>query len=636
MMSITRQLHELFETALGDVLGPGGGEVDPLLRPATDAKFGDYQSNVAMSLAKKRGDRPRDLAERIVAVLKDRSPAILDLDRLEVAGPGFINIHISDAWLADALNAIPPTSESDASVDRLGLPPAPDPQTVVVDYSSPNVAKQMHVGHLRSTIIGDAFARVLEFEGRRVIRQNHVGDWGTQFGMLIAYLKREMPDALDASSTVHVADLETFYRSANALAESDPTFQEQARAEVVALHAGEPTALKAWRYIVGESRRHYMAIYRRLGVSLTEADERGESFYNDRLAPLVADLRKRFGPESPANQVLPSGDAPRVTVEVSDGAVCVFHWTADGKPMFVKPDGDPLPMIIRKSDGAFLYATTDLAALRYRVEQLGTDRIIYVTDKRQAQHFEMVFAAARGFGWTRRAESGQVRLDHASFGSILGTDRRPLKTRTGENIKLADLLDEAVRRAEQLIRANEADPAKRRGFSEDEIADVAEAVGIGAVKYADLCQNRQSDYVFSWDKMLAMEGNTAPYLMYAYARIRSIYRKGQERTKGALDSGLSAPAGALGIAHAAERALALQLARFAETIDSVAGTLRVNLLTDYLYGLSVAFMKFYESCPVLAADTAAQSASRLRLCDLTARVLRVGLALLGIRVVERM
>ncbi len=639
MTSITEQLRELFQAALQDILGPSGQGVDPLLRPAADAKFGDYQSNVAMSLAKKTGDRPRDLAERIVQSLKERSPAILDT--LEVAGPGFINIRLSDGWLADSLNAVPAIPDT-AAADRLGLAPARDPQTVVVDYSSPNVAKQMHVGHLRSTIIGDAFARVLEFEGHRVIRQNHIGDWGTQFGMLIAYLKQEMPDALDPSREVHVADLEAFYRQANALAASDPEFQKTARAEVVALHAGEPSALKAWQFIVGESRRHYLAIYQKLGVSLTEADERGESFYNDRLAPLVADLKKRFAPSDTTKNASATPQTPRVTVEESDGAICVFHCNADGEPMFTKPDGDPLPMIIRKSDGAFLYATTDLAAMQFRVEQLGVDRIIYVTDARQAQHFEMVFAAARGFSWTHRQGKGEVRLDHASFGSILGTDRRPLKTRTGENIKLADLLGEAVSRAEQLIRTNEADPAKRRGFSEDEIADIAEAVGIGAVKYADLCQNRQSDYVFSWDKMLAMEGNTAPYLMYAYARIRSICRKGsgmseqvQEDTAASADS-QAAPDGLDTVfKDPAERALALQLCRFAETIDSVAGGLRVNMLTDYLYDLSGAFMKFYECCPVLSAETAIRK-SRWGLCDLTSRVLRIGLGLLGIRVVERM
>jgi len=625
MKSIVGELQGLFRTALADALGEAGRGADPILRPAADPKFGDYQSNAAMPLAKVLGAKPREVAGKIVEAIQSRAPTMVG--SLEIAGPGFINIRLSDAWLAETLNAVPQAADD----DRLGIEPTPEPQTVVVDYSSPNIAKQMHVGHLRSTIIGDAFARILAFEGHRVIRQNHVGDWGTQFGMLIAYLKEQMPAALDGSGQVHLDDLEAFYRRAHERAASDPAFQQRARAEVVALHAGEPTALKAWRYIVNESRRHYMATYRRLGVSLTESDERGESFYNDRLPSLVESLQKQFGPggPGPARELPP--DVPHVSVEESDGAICVFHRTADGQPLFKRPDGQPLPMIIRKSDGAFLYATTDLAAVQFRIEELGADRIIYVTDARQAQHFEMVFAAARGFGWTQRPGRGEVQLEHASFGSILGEDRRPLKTRSGENIKLSELLDEAVARAEHLIRANEADPDKRRGFSPEEIADIAEAVGIGSVKYADLSQNRQSDYVFSWDKMLAMEGNTAPYLMYAYARIRSIYRKG-----GGEHETAPAEAGRIRITEPAERALALQLARFAETIDSAAANLRVNLLTDYLYALAGVFMKFYESCPVLSADTSEIRVSRLRLCDLTARTLRVGLGLLGIRVVERM
>ncbi|HSW45665.1 MAG TPA: arginine--tRNA ligase, partial [Phycisphaerae bacterium] len=405
-------------------------------------------------------------------------------------------------------------------------------------------------------------------------------------------------------------------------------------AEVVALHRGDPTALRAWQYIVDESRNHYLPIYLRLGVGLTLADERGESFYNDRLAGLVAELEKRFGPTPPAASPAPfSPGSPRIRVEESDGALCIFHETPDGRPMFKNPEGKPLPMIIRKSDGAFLYATTDLAAMRFRTREMHADRIVYVTDARQARHFEMVFAAARAIGWTRRANQPDVQLEHASFGSILGEDRKPLKTRSGENIKLSDLLDEAVSRAEQLIRTTESDPDRRRDFTESEIRDIAEAVGIGAVKYADLAQNRQSDYVFSWDRMLALEGNTAPYLMYAYARIRSIYRKGAESG----DALAAAPAaGAVVITGQAERVLALQIARFAETIDDVAANLKINLLTDYLYELSGAFMRFYEACPVLSADTPALRASRLRLCDLTARTLRIGLDLLGIRTLERM
>ncbi len=621
MRSIVEQLYDMFRAALVRVLGEEGGGIDPLLRPAGDPKFGDYQSNVAMGLAKQTQQKPRDVAQRIVDAVSPTTPPIVE--RFEIAGPGFINIHLSNRWLADALNVVPAAAEP----DRLGIPPVRGPETVVVDYSSPNIAKQMHVGHIRSTIIGDTIARVLEFEGHRVVRQNHIGDWGTQFGMLIAYLKEKMPAALDGPGDVHVADLEGFYKEANALAARDAAFAERARAEVVALHQGDPTARKAWQYIVNESRNHYMPIYRRLGVKLTPADERGESFYNDLLPGLVADVEKRFGRGvSPT----PAGpDVPRIRVAESDGALCIFHLAPDGQPMFKNPEGNPLPMIVRKSDGAFLYATTDLAAMRFRVEQLRADRIVYVTDARQAQHFEMVFAAVRAMGWTYRPNCPSVKLEHASFGSILGEDRRPLKTRSGENIKLSELLDEAVGRAEQLVRAAEADPVRRRGFTEAEIREVSEAVGIGAIKYADLSQNRQSDYVFSWDKMLSLEGNTAPYLMYAYARIRSIYRKGAESAAGLTD-------GALVIGEPAERALVLRIARFPETIDSVAAGLRINLLTDYLYDLAGVFMRFYESCPVLAADTPELRASRLRLCDLTARTLRVGLDLLGIRVLERM
>jgi len=321
---------------------------------------------------------------------------------------------------------------------------------------------------------------------------------------------------------------------------------------------------------------------------------------------------------------------PRIRVEVSDVALCVFHETPSGDPMFKNPDGKPVPMIIRKSDGAYLYATTDLAAMQFRIRELGADRIIYVTDARQAQHFEMVFATARSAGWTLHGgRSTSVQLDHVTFGSILGDDRKPLKTRSGENVKLSELLDEAVNRAEKLIRSSEADPAKRRGFTEDEISDIAEAVGIGAVKYADLSQNRQSDYIFSWDKMLAMEGNTAPYMMYAYARIRSIYRKGAEESR-------DLAAGRVQLVEPAERVLARQVLRLPETLEGAAVGLRLNIITEYLYNLAGAFMSFYEACPVLKADTDALRASRLRLCDLTARALRIGLDLLGIRVVERM
>lgn len=622
MKSMLGQLRRLFQAALIQLLGERGDGIDPLIRPAADDRFGDYQSNVAMSLAKELKQKPRDVAARLTDLI---TPAATDLcEPLEIAGPGFINIRLRSRWLADSLNAVPPAGAR----DRLGIEPAAR-QTVVIDYSSPNVAKQMHVGHLRSTIIGDTFARLLEFEGHKVIRQNHVGDWGKQFGMLIAYLKEKMPAVLDGSGTVHLADLEKFYREASARAVEDPAFQDKARAEVVALHGGDPTTLRAWQYFVNESRNHYLPVYRRLGVKLTAADERGESFYNTRLPGVVADLERQFGTADAFPRPRPGASEPHITVIESDGALCVFHWLASGEPMFKSPEGKPFPFIIRKSDGAYLYATTDLAAVRFRISELGADRIIYVTDARQTQHFEMLFSTARAAGWTRPAGRPEVQLEHASFGSILGEDRKPLKTRSGESIRLSDLLDEAVSRAEHLIRTNEADPNKRRGFSEAEIQAIAQAVGIGAVKYADLSQNRQSDYVFSWDKMLALEGNTAPYLMYAYARIRSIYRRGAE-------SSSDLTGGQITLTEPAERVLARQILRFAETAESAAAGLRVNLLTEYLYELAGLFMKFYESCPVLGAATPEQQAGRLRLCDLTARTLALGLDLLGISTVERM
>ena len=623
MKSIATQLESLFKDALVCVMGNEGRTVDPLIRVAGEKKFGDYQSNVAMSLAKQLKQKPREVAQQIVDALGPVSAEMCE--PMKIAGPGFINIRLKIDWLAARLNDIPLPGGD----DRLGIDPVAKAQNVVVDYSGPNIAKQMHVGHLRSTIIGDAIARVLEFEGHHAIRQNHLGDWGTQFGMLCAHLKEKMPDAIQQGGEVHLADLEAFYKEANVRDKEDQAFQERARAEVVALHRHEPETIRAWQYIVNESRNHYMPIYQRLGVSLTQEHERGESFYADQLGTTVEGLKAQFGVDR-TDTVAADANGASMRVEESDGALCVFHHTAQGEPMFKNRQGDPLPMIIRKSDGAFLYATTDLTAMKYRIEELLADRVIYVTDARQEQHFEMVFATVQIAGWTRgRAGSPDVRLDHVTFGSILGEDRRPLKTRSGENVKLADLLDEAVARAEGLVRANEEDPDKSRGFSEAQIKDIAEAVGVGAVKYADLSQNRQSDYLFSWDKMLAMEGNTGPYLMYAYARIRSIYRK-------AAQTAVSPKAGQIVLGDPTERALARQILRLAETLEGVVTGLKINLLTDYLYELAGRFMKFYETCPVLRAETDTARVSRLALCDLTARTLRLGLGLLGIRVLEQM
>jgi len=608
MRSIRKELESRFAEALARVAGPQGRDADPQIRPTQEARFGDYQSNCAMSLARMLATKPRDLAERLVGALR-----IEDLcEPPEVAGPGFINLRLRLRFLADRLASIPPPAPDGA--DRLGIEPLPADlrQVVVVDYSGPNVAKQMHVGHLRSTIIGDVIANVLEFQGHTVIRQNHIGDWGTHFGMLIELLWREYPDALQEHTDLHIADMEAFYRRAQALFEQDPAFAQAARARVVALQAREPQTLAAWQYIIAESRRQFQQVYRRLGVGLRTEHERGESAYNDELPSVVAEL-ERAG-----------------LLTESEGARCVF---LEG---FRKRDGSPLPLIVQKSDGGYLYATTDLAALRYRIRRLGADRIIYVTDARQKLHFEMVFATARAASWVRKrtaAGEREVTLEHVTFGSVLGADGKPLKTRSGENVKLKDLLDEAVQRAEQLVRRNEADPAKRRGLSEEQIRQIAEKVGIGAVKYADLSQNRTSDYVFRWDKMLAMDGNTAPYMMYAYARIRSIHRKGLEL--GHIDEQAVSRA-AIRLDEPAERTLAVALCRFAEILEAVATELRPHILTGYLYELAGAFMKFYEACPVLQAGNDELRNSRLRLCELTARTLKQGLALLGIEVVEQM
>ncbi|MBN1489057.1 MAG: arginine--tRNA ligase, partial [Phycisphaerae bacterium] len=399
-------------------------------------------------------------------------------------------------------------------------------------------------------------------------------------------------------------------------------FADAARSAVGRLQAGEPEARRVWDELCRISRAAFTAIYERLNVQLTPEDVRGESFYNDKLADTVAEVERTLAEAERA-----------ASVRVDQGALCVFHQDAKGQPWFKGPEGEPLPLIIRKSDGAYLYATTDLAALRFRVRDLHADRIIYVTDARQKLHFEMVFATVDAAGWTTGAKGQPVQLEHVTFGSVLGEDRRPLKTRSGENVKLRELLDEAVSRAEQLVRANEAEPAKRRGFTEEEIRHIAGVVGIGAVKYADLAQNRTTDYIFSWDKMLAMEGNTAPYMMYAYARVRSIYGKLAEQDG---DDAGRVEESPIELQEPAEADLAKRILQFAETIDAVADDLKPNTLTNYLFELAGAFMKFYEACPVLKAATPALRASRLRLCNLTARTLATGLELLGIRVVERM
>jgi len=549
---------------------------------STRPEFGDFQANGALAAAKTLKANPRELATKILGHL-DLAGIAADVN---IAGPGFINIQIADSFLSQALTQI-------SGDPLLGAEPARPAATVVIDYSGPNLAKEMHVGHLRSTIIGDAMARVLEFLGHRVIRQNHMGDWGTQFGMLIA----ELEDHLGAGQApdLALADLEDFYRQAKRHFDADPVFAERAREYVVRLQGGDAHCRALWQRFIAISTTHSEAIYRSLNVSLSSADIKPESAYNDDLGTVLAELQ-----------------AQGLAVE-SEGAQVVFL------PELADRHGDPSPVIVQKSDGGFLYATTDLAALRYRHRTLGADRILYFIDARQSLHMKQVFSVARKAGFVRAG----VRLEHHPFGTMMGADGKPFKTRSGDTVKLADLLTEAVERAEQVIAAKDPD------LTAAERLDVARKVGIGAVKYADLSKTRTQDYLFNWDAMLSFEGNTAPYLQYAYTRIRGIFRKAGPD---------DAPAGGdIRIASPEEKALALHLLRFGEVLHQVGEDAYPHHLCNYLYDLASTYMHFYEHCPVLKDGIdAATRASRLRLCQLTADILAKGLDLLGIDTMERM
>jgi len=594
MKSTIREISQRVSAAVTGAFGDDAAGVDPLVRPAQSPDFGDYQSNCAMTLARQLKAGPREVAGRIVEHLD-----IGDIcEPPEIAGPGFINLRLKPSYVAAQLQAVPPAGE----IDRLGLEPSPDLQTVAVDFSSPNLAKEMHVGHLRSTVIGECVCRILEFGGHTVHRINHVGDWGTQFGMLVAHLRRTQPEVLDDPQHLHLGDLEELYVQAKRHFDADPAFAEAARRAVVDLQSGDPTTRTIWKAFCDESLRHCQAVYDRLGVTL---QHRGESFYNDKLARVVETLE---------NQGL---------VRISEGSACVF---LEG---FKSREGEPLPMIIRKSDGGYNYSTTDLAALYHRRFTLRASRLIYVVGLPQRQHFEMLFAAARQAGWA----GDEVELIHLGFGSMLGKDARPFKTREGGTVKLKDLLDEAVARARQVIEANEADPTKHRGFSAEQIDEIAETVGVAAVRYYDLSHNLASDYTFDWDNMLAMEGNTAPYMLYAYARIRSI---GREAGIDYADLPAEAP---IILEHPAEIALGKALLRFPERIETVSRELRPNILTDYLFELSKTYNVFYDrrhGVRVKDAQPEELRISRLRLCDLTARALKLGLGLLGVSTVEQM
>ncbi len=613
-MNIRRQLEDRLRDALATATGKP--DLPALITPSTRPEFGDYQANGVMPAAKAIGTNPRKLAEKVLA-----AAGLSDLaESAEVAGPGFINIRLGDDWLGQRLVEL-------AGDGRLGAESPDRPQTIVVDYSAPNLAKEMHVGHLRSTIIGDALTRVLEFLGHNVIRQNHVGDWGTQFGMLVANWddmvrgKTRAPDGDygPKSAYVGIEDMEEFYREAKKKFDTDPEFQARARQAVVDLQTGKQQVLGKWQKVVSESLSHVATVYRRVGVGLYEDHERGESYYGGL-------VRDEFGGHKylPGRNMLPKVvEALRAKglLEESEGAQCVFVDEFKGK------DGERLPLIVQKSDEGYLYSTTDLAAIWFRCgkgQAAGqvdwkADRILYVVDARQSLHFRMVFAVARAAGFAPEA----VRLEHVAFGTMMGADGRPFKTREGGTVKLIDLLDEGESRAKAVVL--EKNPELNGDARADEIARI---VGIGAIKYADLSQNRTSDYVFSFDKMLALDGNTAPYMQYAYARIRSIFRKGGETD---FD-----PAGVkIALAAPAERVLAVKLLQFPETLQAVADECLPNLLCAYLYDLAVALTRFYENCPVLQSPEPVRS-SRLALCALTAGLIRTGLDLLGIQTVEQM
>ena len=585
MNSIIEQLKIQFSHALTKAFGADLVDVDPMVVPASNSKFGDYQSNIALSLSKQLGQPPRVIAQKLLENLNVTSIC----QTPTIAGPGFINLMLEPAYLETRL--------SDIQTDpRLGVQPAKTPQRVIVDFSSPNIAKEMHVGHLRSTIIGDSIARILEFRVHEILRLNHVGDWGTQFGMLIAYLREAYPQALTTSNALDLGDLVTLYRKAKERFDANQEFQETARKEVVKLQAGAEDSRRAWQLLCEQSRREFQVIYDWLDVHLSE---RGESFYNPLLPAVVEDL---------AQLGLLVEDA---------GAKCVF---LEG---FTNKAGEPLPLIVQKSDGGYNYAATDLAAIRYRIQQDQAERIIYVTDAGQANHFAQVFQVARRAGWL----TDDVEVIHVPFGLVQGEDGKKLKTRSGETVKLRDLLDESIARSRADLESRLTEEGREE--TEEFKAHVAKVVGISAVKYADLSQNRTSNYIFSFDKMLALQGNTAPYMLYAYVRIQGISRKGD------IDFEQLGTDRKILLEEETELALGKHLLQLSEVLNEVELDLLPNRLCQYLFELSQKFNQFYDQCPVLKADEP-QRTSRLLLCDLTARTLKLGLSLLGISVLERM
>ena len=577
-MNIQSILSDKIKQAM--ILAGADQSCDALIRQSGKPQFGDYQANGIMAAAKKLGLNPREFAQKVLDNLQLSDIA----EKLEIAGPGFINIFLNPTWLTTEISAA-------LSHKNLGIQ-ATNKQTVVIDYSSPNVAKEMHVGHLRSTIIGDAVARTLEFLGHNVIRANHVGDWGTQFGMLIAYLEKMQNEH---ASEMELQDLEAFYREAKKHYDEDEVFAEKARNYVVKLQSGDEYCRTMWKRLVDITMQQNQHNYNRLNVTLTEKDVMGESLYNPMLPSIVEDLKKQG-----------------LAVE-NDGALVVYL------DEFKNKEGDPMGVIVQKKDGGFLYTTTDIAAAKYRYETLKANRALVFSDTRQSQHMQQAWLITRKAGYVPDSFS----LEHKNFGMMLGKDGKPFKTRTGGTIKLADLLDEAIERATVLI--NE----KNTNLSNDEKEAVIEAVGIGAVKYADLSKNRTTDYVFDWDNMLSFEGNTAPYMQYAYTRIRSIFNKTDINSTALLAAPLT-------IKDDKERTLAIKLLQFEEAVQTVGKEGTPHVLCAYLYELAGIFSSFYEHCPILNAETESIKLSRLKLALLTEKTLKQGLTLLGIKTVEKM
>ena len=577
-MNIQALLSEKVSQAL--IAAGAPADCEPQVRQSAKVQFGDYQANGVMAVAKKLGMPPRQLAEQVLTHLDLTGIA----SKTEIAGPGFINIFLEPAFLASHVDAA-------LKSDRLGVT-QPEPQTVVIDYSAPNVAKEMHVGHLRSTIIGDAAVRTLEFLGHKVIRANHVGDWGTQFGMLIAYLEKQQQEN---AGEMALADLEGFYREAKKHYDEDEAFAERARSYVVKLQGGDPYFLEMWRKLVDITMSQNQLTYNRLNVTLTRDDVMGESLYNPMLPGIVADLK-----------------AKHLAVE-SEGATVVFLDEYKNK------EGEPMGVIIQKKDGGYLYTTTDIACAKYRYETLHADRVLYYIDSRQHQHLMQAWTIVRKAGYV----PDSVPLEHHMFGMMLGKDGKPFKTRAGGTVKLSDLLDEALERARRLVAEKNPDmPA-------EELEKLANAVGIGAVKYADLSKNRTTDYIFDWDNMLAFEGNTAPYMQYAYTRVLSVFRKAN------IDESVLANA-TVSITEDREAQLAARLLQFEETLSVVARDGTPHVMCAYLYDLAGLFSGFYEHCPILSAENESVRNSRLKLAQLTAKTLKLGLDTLGIETVERM